>query len=72
MGHVRLAGITNVTRGFGASDYPCWAYEALPDFHELVLEFPGDELTLGQRACDTAAGEIDRLLEADTRMEPSR
>jgi hypothetical protein len=72
MGHVRLGDTTNGARGFGPGDRPCCAYEALPDFHDLVPAFPGDELTLGQRTCYTVAGEVDRLLEADTWMEPSR
>lgn len=60
---VRLAGVTHDARGFGPSDHLCWAYEAVGDFRDRVLEFLDDGLALGQRVCYTAAGGIERLLD---------
>jgi anti-anti-sigma regulatory factor len=58
---VRLAGVSLGARGFGPSDHLCWAYEDPPDFQNRVLEFLADGLSLGQRVCYVAAGDVQKL-----------
>lgn len=60
---MRLAGVSQGARGFGPSDHLCWVYEDHPEFHNRMLEFLADGLSLGQRVCYTAAGEVQGLLD---------
>jgi anti-anti-sigma regulatory factor len=60
---VRLAGVTQGARGFGPSDHLCWVYEDHPDFHNRLVEFLADGLSLGQRVCYMAAGDVRKLLD---------
>jgi anti-anti-sigma regulatory factor len=62
LAQVRLAGVSPGARGFGPSDHLCWAYEDHPDFHNRLLEFLADGLSLGQRVCYMAAGDVRSLL----------
>ncbi len=58
---VHLPGVIDATRGFGAHDHVCWAYQDRGEFRSRAIEFLADGLAQGQRLCYLASGEVSAL-----------